>query len=115
MTSSKDSRRHERETLFLVADLRLQRDGAPVAVKLRNISDSGVMAEGPMRVSPGRKIWIELRNIGIVAGTVAWAAGDRCGIAFEEAIDSGKVRFPVKDVDLPEDADRPYELRNVKS
>lgn len=97
-----DNRKHERDSLFLVADLRLEEDGAPYSVKLRNISDSGVMAEGPMRISRGCTVWVELCNIGRVAGTVAWAAGNRCGIAFAEPVESEKVRFPVTDVDLPE-------------
>jgi len=97
-----DNRKHERDSLFLMAELRLERDGAPYAVKLRNISDSGVMAEGQMRVIRGSEVFVDLCNIGLVAGTVAWAAGDRCGIAFGEAVESAKVRFPVTDVDLPE-------------
>lgn len=97
-----DNRKHERDSLFLMAELRLERDGAPYAVKLRNISDSGVMAEGSMRVIRGSEVFVDLCNIGLVAGKVAWAAGDRCGIAFDEAVESAKVRFPVTDVDLPE-------------
>lgn len=102
MIDRHDNRRHERDSLFLVAELRLERDGAPHQVKLRNISDSGLMAEGGMRVSRGRKVWIELRNIGLVPGSVAWAAGDRCGIAFDKPIRSADVQFPVADVDLPD-------------
>ncbi|WP_144095774.1 PilZ domain-containing protein [Croceicoccus sediminis] len=98
-----DNRKHERDSLFLMAELRLERDGAPYAVKLRNISDSGLMAEGSMRVIRGSEVWVDLCNIGLVAGKVAWAAGDRCGIAFNQAVESAKVRFPVTDVDLPDD------------
>lgn len=97
-----DNRKHERDSLFLVAGLRLDHDGAPYAVKLRNISASGLMAEGAMRVARGRKVWLELAGIGQVPGTVAWAAGDRCGIAFDSPIDAAMVRFPVEEVDLPE-------------
>lgn len=105
MIDRQDNRRHGRDSLFLVAELRLDRDGAPYEVKLRNISDSGVMAEGTMRVSRGTRVYIDLRNIGIVGGQVAWAAGDRCGIAFDESIRSSLVQFPVTDVDLPPDQD----------
>jgi len=97
-----DHRKHDRDSLFLVAELRLERDGAPYGVKLRNISDAGLMAEGSMRVSRGQPVFVELHNIGMVAGTVAWAAGNRCGIAFEQTIDAAAVRYPVEDVDLPE-------------
>ncbi|WP_066560543.1 PilZ domain-containing protein [Croceicoccus bisphenolivorans] len=106
-----DNRKHERDSLFLVAELRLERDGAPYSVKLRNISDSGLMAEGAMRASRGRKVWIELANIGLIEGIVAWSAGDRCGIAFEQTIDASQVQFPVGELDLPEQQDIPYEER----
>ena len=105
MIDRQDNRRHGRDSLFLVAELRLERDGPPYEVKLRNISDSGVMAEGSMRVSRGTRVYIDLHNIGMVAGHVAWAAGDRCGIAFDEPIRSSLVQFPVANVDLPERGD----------
>ncbi|MDR7102835.1 PilZ domain-containing protein [Croceicoccus sp. BE223] len=97
-----DHRKHDRDSLFLVAELRLELDGAPYGVKLRNISDAGVMAEGSMRVSRGQQVYVELHNVGSVAGTVAWAAGNRCGIAFDRTINAAAVRYPVEDVDLPE-------------
>lgn len=97
-----DHRKHDRDSLFLVAELRLEQDGAPYGVKLRNISDAGVMAEGSMRVVRGQPVWVELYNIGIVQGTIAWAAGNRCGIAFDQTIKAADVRYPVEDVDLPE-------------
>ncbi|AKM11518.1 hypothetical protein AB433_03815 [Croceicoccus naphthovorans] len=96
-----DNRRHERDSLFLVADLRVERDGAPYSVKLRNVSDAGIMAEGPMRLTRGGTVWIDLPNIGEVAGTVAWTAGNRCGIAFDQEIDASEVRFPLADEDAP--------------
>ncbi|RVQ69687.1 PilZ domain-containing protein [Croceicoccus ponticola] len=97
-----EHRKHDRDSLFLVAELRLERDGAPYAVKLRNISDSGVMAEGSMRVARGCPVWVDLHNVGIIAGSVAWAAGDRCGIAFDQTIDASMVSYPVDEIDLPE-------------
>lgn len=99
---SPENRKHERDSLFLMADLRLHADGAPFRVKLRNISDAGLLAEGPMRAVRGQEVTIALANVGDVKGTVAWAAGDRCGIAFNTVIDASQVRFPVAEVDLPD-------------
>lgn len=112
---SPENRKQGRDSLFLLAELRLERDGAPYSVKLRNISDAGVMAEGAMRVSRGRTVWITLPNIGSVPGSVAWSAGDRCGIAFENTVDSAKVCFPVADVDLPADAAVPSPHREDRA
>ncbi|MDT0576512.1 PilZ domain-containing protein [Croceicoccus sp. F390] len=108
--ADRDMRRQERESLFLAAQLRIDGHDEPVAVKLRNISDFGIMAEGLMRVSRGDRLSVTLRNIGWVAGTVAWAAGDRCGIAFDHEVASHKVLYPVDDADLPESSGRKPEL-----
>ncbi|WP_239806995.1 PilZ domain-containing protein [Croceicoccus hydrothermalis] len=105
-----NSRRHERESLFLVTEVRLERDGAPYRVKLRNISDAGTLAEGAMRVTRGQAIWVTLPRIGWVAGQVAWSAGDRCGIAFDTEIDSSLVQFPIGE---SEPAPREGALGNV--
>lgn len=99
---SSENRKHERDSLFLMADLRLHADDALFRVKLRNISDSGLLAEGAVRAVRGQKVSIALANVGTVEGTVAWTAGDRCGIAFDATIDASQVRFPVSEVDLPE-------------
>lgn len=96
-----DTRSQSRDSLFLVAKLRVARDGEPYAVKLRNISDAGVMTEGSVRTTRGQTVWLALPDMGWVEGRVAWSAGDRFGIAFASEIDSKKVRFPVSDVDLP--------------
>ena len=79
--------------MFLLAQLRVEGSADEHRVKLRNLSARGMMAEGPVRVSRGELVTIELRGIGWVEGTVAWKQDTRFGIAFVEEIDPAKVRM----------------------
>lgn len=82
-----ETRQIQRDSLFLLANLRLTGQDRLHRVKVRNLSAGGMMAEGPVRVSHGDMLEIELRNIGWVEGTVAWVQADRFGIAFHREVD----------------------------
>lgn len=90
--SNIDTRQSPRDSLFLLAQLRVEGSGDEYRVKVRNLSSSGMMAEGPVRVSRGELVSVELRGIGWVEGTVAWKQDTRFGIAFVEEIEPAKVR-----------------------
>lgn len=85
--SSVDTRQGTRDSLFLMADLRLDGRDQTHRVKVRNLSAGGMMAEGKVKVIRGMLLTIDLRNIGKVDGAVAWVQDDRFGIAFAEEID----------------------------
>lgn len=83
-----------RDSLFLAATLYL--DGHdPAAVRVRNLSPGGLMAEFPDPVSIGTDAAVEVRGIGKVPGKVAWVAEGRIGIAFDREIDPKAARKPV--------------------
>ena len=92
--SSVDTRQVNRDSLFLLAQVRV--DGAPEAyrVKVRNLSAGGMMAEGDAKVMRGALVHVELRNLGWVEGSVAWKQDNRFGIAFVDEIDPSVVRAP---------------------
>lgn len=92
--SNIDTRQVNRDSLFLLAQVRV--DGQPGAsrVKVRNLSPAGMMAEGDVKVVRGTLVSVELRNIGWVEGTVAWRQDNRFGIAFIDEIDPAVVRAP---------------------
>lgn len=90
-----EHRQIERDSLFLMAEMRLDRGGADHKVRVRNVSAGGLMADGGPLVQPGEPVWIQLRNIGWVQGTVAWVQDSRCGIAFHEEIDPKLARAPI--------------------
>ena len=90
-----DHRQLSRDSLFLMAELRLPGQQALARVKVRNLSAGGMMAEGVMQAVRGTLIEVNIRNVGWVEGAIAWVQGDRCGIAFSEDIDPIVARAPV--------------------
>ncbi len=90
--SNVDTRQVDRDSLFLLAQLRVDGAAEQYRVKVRNLSAGGMMAEGTVRVSRGQLVQVELRNIGWVEGSVAWKQDDRFGIAFMEEIDPKRAR-----------------------
>jgi hypothetical protein len=89
-----ETRSDSRNSLFLLASIRVEQEEDVHRVRVRNLSDGGMMGEGTMRVQRGNRLRIELRNIDEVEGTVAWVQDDRFGIAFDEEIDSQLARRP---------------------
>lgn len=87
-----DTRNISRDSLFLMADLRLEGAESLERVKVRNLSAGGMMAEGMLRVMRGTRLSVKLRNIEWVDGTVAWVQDNRFGIAFDREIDPAQAR-----------------------
>lgn len=97
-----ENRQIARDSLFVMADLRV--DGLPTEyrIKVRNLSDGGMMGEGVVRILRGSSVEINIRNIGWIKGTVAWVQDTRFGIAFLEPIDPRLARArPVTDEGAP--------------
>jgi len=82
-----DHRQVGRDSLFLMADLRVEGQAGDHRVKVRNLSARGMMAECTVRVTSGVGVDVNLRNIGWVTGRVAWIQDNRFGIAFVDDID----------------------------
>ncbi len=96
-----ETRSVARDSLFLLADVRVEQSAEVHRVRVRNLSDGGMMGEGHLRVQRGHRLSIELRNIGAVGGTVAWVQDNRFGVAFDEEIDSQKARRPLQTAEDP--------------
>ena len=97
LVTDMDHRQLARDSLFLMAEVRLVGSEAEYRVKVRNLSAGGMMAEGPMTVQRGSNIEVNLRNLGWVQGVVAWIQDNRFGIAFIEEVDPKTARAPVGD------------------
>lgn len=84
-----------RDSLFVMAELRV--DGMPgeVRVRVRNLSAGGLMAEGAIKLLRGQAVSVNVRNVGWVEGSVAWVQDNRCGIAFRDEINPRVARAPV--------------------
>ena len=94
-----EQRHITRDSLFVLAALRVDRRDPVCRVKIRNLSAGGLMAEGDLRVLRGAPVSIEIRNVGWVDGTVAWVQDTRFGIAFDKEIDPHAVRSASGPVD----------------
>ena len=87
-------RAETRDSLFLLAAL-CRAGQADVPVKVRNLSNGGMMVEGNGLFLRGEAIEADLRGVGRVPGKVAWTASGRIGIAFDAPIDAKLARKPV--------------------
>ena len=90
-----ETRQVNRDSLFLLAQLRVDGQDEVYRVKVRNLSAGGMMAEGSVPVMRGQSVSVELRNIGWVPGSVAWKQDERFGIAFLDEIDPKLARAPL--------------------
>lgn len=93
--SDSDHRQIGRDSLFVLAELRVDGLEGEQRMRVRNLSAGGLMAEGPLKVLRGQLVWVNLRNIGWTEGSVAWVQDNRFGIAFRDEIDPRTARAPV--------------------
>lgn len=86
-------RKDARDSLFLMADLRV--GATTTTARVRNLSAGGLMAEYQQGMEEGAVVECDLRGVGVVRGRVAWSAAGRIGIAFDRQIDPMLARKPV--------------------
>jgi hypothetical protein len=84
-----------RDSLFLVARLRLVGEARDRQVRVRNLSAGGLMAEYADPIDSGAAVELDVRGLGWVPGRIAWAAAGRVGVAFDHPIDPKRARKPV--------------------
>jgi hypothetical protein len=95
--SDSENRQLGRDSLFVLAELRIDGVEGEQRIRVRNLSAGGLMADGAERIQRGQMVWVNLRNLGWTEGAVAWVQDSRCGIAFREEIDPRIARAPVAD------------------
>lgn len=88
-------RKDERDSLLVLAEIRLEGSDEAETVRVRNVSSGGLMAQASDGFRPGARVTVELANVGAVAGMVAWAEAGRIGIAFDHPIDKARARKPL--------------------
>lgn len=93
----------DRDSLLLQAVLRIPNTEEERAVRIRNLSAGGLMAEIPIGLVRGERIEINLNSIGWVSGHIAWVTDGRAGIAFDHPINPKDARKPVgaSELDIP--------------
>lgn len=88
-------RARSRDSLFLMAHLWVGDAPAAREVRVRNLSEGGLMVELDRMVEVGTAVRLDLRGIGEISGKVAWGTEGRLGIALDAPIDPKKARKPV--------------------
>jgi hypothetical protein len=89
------NRQDSRDSLFLMADMRVPGTRDVTPIRVRNLSSGGLMADYPEGLDQGLAIEFEVRGIGWITGKVAWSAAGRIGVAFDRQIDPLLARKPV--------------------
>jgi hypothetical protein len=80
-------RKAERDSLFLSATLKVTGIASPMTVRVRNLSNGGMMIDGNAMLVPGQAVQTELRGIGAITGVIAWVEAGRAGVAFDDMVD----------------------------
>lgn len=89
------NRQDVRDSLFLMAMLRVAGTVDVTPVRVRNLSAGGMMADYPEGLDRDVRVEADIRGIGWVKGQVAWSTSGRIGIAFDKHIDPMLARKPV--------------------
>ena len=117
---NENRRQRERDSLLLVAQVRIGNEATAREARVRNLSETGLMAELAKVVDVGTPVTGTLRGIGEVAGTVAWCTEGRMGISLDSPIDPLLVRKspggakPLSQSYNVKASDSAYALRNPK-
>lgn len=90
-----EARARNRDSLFLTARMKLIACGETYEVRVRNLSEGGLMAEIARPLDVDMRVEVEIRGIGRVPGRVAWYAESRAGVALDRPIDPKQARKPV--------------------
>ena len=88
-------RTRKRDSLFLSARLTLEGRARTHDVRIRNLSEGGLMAEYELPVEPGTAVTLEMRGLGELTGRIAWCTDGRLGIAFDYPVDPARARKPM--------------------
>lgn len=92
--AAETKRRASRASLFLSANIAIEGLATPVTVRVRNLSEGGMMIDGHVRFVRDMPVSIELRGIGKIAGRIAWTEAGRAGVEFAVEIDPKMARAP---------------------
>ena len=89
--------RDSRDSVFLQATIRSleSRENATATLRVRNISASGLMAEGLQDFHALEQIEVTLRMLGSIRGHVVWRLPNKLGIAFDQPIDPKAARVSI--------------------
>lgn len=84
-----------RHSFFLLSNV-IGDDGSVIGrLRVRNLSASGLMGDTELELEPQTRLMVDLRGIGSVSGTIAWAREGKIGMAFDVPINPQHALKPV--------------------
>ena len=83
------STREVRLRIFRAAQMTIS--GRPHPARLRNISNGGVMVEGPAWVTKGTPVEVDITDDVTISGKVCWVDDGRIGIQFDDPVELSKL------------------------
>ena len=99
--NARGQRSTNRSSLFLLGKMGVDGGVSSEAIRIRNLSPTGLMAEAPTMLAVGTAVVVEMKTMAPVKGKVVWATDGRMGVAFNAEIDPAKVRQPVGKAEDP--------------
>jgi len=85
-----------RTSMFLQASILCMASGETHALRVRNISSGGLMAECAHDFATGDRVELDVRGVGKQAGQIAWTGHGKLGVSFDDPINPALARRPVK-------------------
>lgn len=85
----------KRDSLFLLTTVSDESGQSLGKARVRNLSETGLMADCEANFQDGDRLVVHLRGVGEVSGQVTWVRGDYIGMAFDRRIDPQAARKPV--------------------
>lgn len=98
----------KRESMFLGGSIWFEAGASRQPVRIRNISNSGMMIDFPQSRVKGSPVFADIKGVGEVAGKVAWYQDGRMGIVFDDEIDADAARVKPAAAPVSPTFNKPY-------
>lgn len=89
-----EKRTSRRDRLLLMAELQVEGETIFRQVKVRDLSESGMKAEG-CSLARGTLVKVRFKQLGMISGKIAWSEDSLFGVQFDMNIDPRMARQQV--------------------
>lgn len=82
-----EKRTASRHRLLLLAELQVEGEANFHQVKVRDLSESGMRAQGDLILARGTSVKVRFKQLGTISGEIAWSEDMMFGVRFDLPID----------------------------
>lgn len=82
-----EKRTASRHHLLLLAELQVEGEANFHQVKVRDLSESGMRAQGDLILARGTSVKVRFKQLGTISGEIAWSEDMMFGVRFDLPID----------------------------